>query len=128
MKIKERIKLQEKATGFLFPVVLFILIMLIGLGMNWKVIKNNNYKMPVLYENNFESKTHITYTDESEINYPFLSDRIRFIGGTWSLGDFVLAIGFAGSIWIFILMLRFLFKLSKINKKSQIELKGGKRI
>jgi len=71
---------------------LFTVITLIGGVMNFLVYKNNDCKMPVLNINTDHSEHHMTFFNNSEVQYPYLTDRHPLFNYYFSLGDIIMSI------------------------------------
>ncbi len=88
------IKYQKKIISVLVLIVLFCGLFLIGVIFNTWVQKANGGKMPfklsIIYEGvySYSDDTHFSYTDNSEVKYPILTDIIKTPFGIASLGDF----------------------------------------
>lgn len=59
----------------------FLFMVMIGTVMQYLVVTNNGGKMPVkvdeYYIPSFESDEHFSFENDSEVEYPYLTDRIK---------------------------------------------------
>ena len=95
----------------------FLIAVLFGVSFNFAVMINNQGKMPVLQEGNYSDSHHFSYLNNSEINYPYLSDIIPLFNYFWSIGDLIVLIGVTGFVLFSIIYI-------KVNLK---EVKNGIR-
>lgn len=109
-------KNQEKVMIYLGILVLSFIIMLMGLTMNSVVIKENGCKMPVLSRYIYETETHFSYLDHSNIKHYYLSDIFKIGKGIWGIGDFFLIGGF-GLFVISVFMIIKNIKFTKIENE-----------
>jgi len=84
-----------KYTRFLELEVLCIIIILLGVSLNFIAIRSNNNMMPV-YNTHvpFENLRYCEFNNFSEINFPYLSDVISTNFGIISIGDILVTGGF----------------------------------
>ena len=77
---------------YLQLIIISLCICIVGTTCNFKVMEENEGKMPV---KNFytENKDYITFYDDNEVNHPYLSDRIHMFRSIWSIGDIFMVIG-----------------------------------
>jgi len=95
----------------LFCLFCFSALFSAGMLFNFLAVANNKGLMPVNFDWDYETETHISYKSlEWEVNYIYLTDYFRVdffdIGIVFSIGDVLL-------IFSFILILIFAFKYSK---------------
>jgi len=77
-----------------FILCIAILIMMVGMTCNFIVMMENNGKMPVISEYEYNDKYHFTYQNFSGIRYPYLSDYIRIQYSLFSIGDLIMLFAF----------------------------------
>ena len=97
---------QQNRTIHLQAVLLILLtLILVGASFNHVAVKNNEGKMPVLEENDYqwETEDHVSYQNKSEIENPFFSDRFSFLNYVCSIGDFFMIV--SGIIWLVVCIL-----------------------
>lgn len=91
-------------------------LVILGTVMQYKVIINNNCRMPVLDSPNAEdSERHFNYLDKSEIEYWYLSDIIGVENERISIGDILIWMGY---ILILAFSIRYLIKCAKEEKRE----------
>ena len=95
--------------------------------MNLVAVFENDCRMPVKFTYfNYDSDRHFSYTENSEVNYPFLSDKYYFeyydYLVSFSIGDVFVLIGMP---MFAIFGLRLTWRLKKI---SQLNAMGEKPI
>jgi hypothetical protein len=70
-----------------------LIFILLGGMMNLYAISLNGGKMPVLFEQKYETTHHFTYQDLWDVNYPFLTDIINLRNYlVFSVGDIIVLI------------------------------------
>ena len=89
----------------LFIIILLMLVVFVGITMNFVVIVENSGKMPVLSAFIYETDEHFSYQEKSEIEYWFLSDMIEFQGSVSSIGDIIMILGFLSVMGIILVSL-----------------------
>lgn len=62
--------------NYWFWVSMFLMLAIWGMTMNFVVIKNNQGRMPVLSEIDYNSTTHFSFTNWSKVPYAYFSDII----------------------------------------------------
>lgn len=89
MKQTQIINEQSKIIRLQTYLVVALVFVMIGATCNHIAIKNNEGRMPVLVEGDYEykTKTHISYKENHEVEKPFVSDRFDFLHYTYSIGD-----------------------------------------
>ena len=101
MKKKINYKLAYSYTNFL---LLCMVIIMIGMACNFFVIRSNSMRMPFYSIYDYETETHFSYTNSSEINYWFLSDIVPIGNRLWSTGDLIMLLGVSMFIVTYVTM------------------------
>lgn len=87
---------------FLILIIIFLVLVMTGISMNFVAITNNNCKMPVKSDFEYEKVTHKYFINKEDINYFYLVDIFPIKFGKHiiiaSLGDFLITLGIIGSI------------------------------
>lgn len=97
-------------------VCLGFLLIIIGVILQYKVIINNDCKMPVLNSPDADySKEHFNFIDKEEISNYYLSDIIGWENERVSIGDVFIWLGII-IVWAF--SIRYSIKLYKDSQKS----------
>ena len=99
--INKLIKKQSEIINLQVLLLIGMTLIITGITCNYTAIKNNEGRMPVLVEGNYEykTKTHISYVEQNEVEYPFFSDRFHFLHYNYSIGDaFLIIFGAMGII------------------------------
>jgi len=72
----------------------FLMIIILGIIVNYIAFSSNGFQMPVRTEYNFDDGFHFSYQDSSEVKLWLLSDifniKDRFV---FSLGDVIIVLG-----------------------------------
>ena len=100
-----------------FVLVLFCIVMvLIGSGMNFAVMLNNNGKMPIYTSYEFTDETYFSFQDFSSegVNYPYLADIIWLKNYVVSVGDIIIYLSF---FFLIVVLVSYRLNLAKFNKK-----------
>jgi len=73
-----------------------------GIFLNYTVISNNECKMPFVANYHYETDTHVSFQDKSEVKYSYLSDviEIKLFNLIVSIGDIIMVVG--GFLVVFI--------------------------
>lgn len=100
----------KRATFYLYVTHFLLFFMLLGVSFNFLAITENSGKMPVWRMYIGVSKTHFTFHNFSEVNYPWLTDIIPFIDSRFSLGDIFIALP-----WLILVILWFFAFHSKFK-------------
>lgn len=80
-----------KEYKIMFLITVFLILGIVGGQMNIMAIASNDGKMPVRCDNCEVGKGYSTFTNDSEIVNPLLSDRFVFFDSiAFSLGDFIM--------------------------------------
>ncbi len=100
---------------------LFLLIMImLGGSLNIYVMEANGNKMPVLTYDSYETDTHFTFQNDSEIKFPMLADRhTGFIcrpGYVCSIGDYIMFILYPLFVLGGIFFIVYYIKAKKLKK------------
>lgn len=90
----------------------------LGMSLNFLVIKNNRGKVPVLSPFSFETSTHFSIENVSEINYLAFSDIFCSKWACLSLGDFFLFLG--GTFLILSFFMFILNVMSRVKSREVI--------
>lgn len=105
------------ANGLLwFRVVIAMMLMIIGMDMNFTVIESNK-GMPVKADYTFTTDKHFSFNNMSEIKYPYLADILSipsigsFPGLMFSFGDCFLIFGFSLMLSITLSQIRIVYKM-----------------
>lgn len=89
--------MRYKRLAILYQIEMIILVILIiGINFNAIVTNSNQGKMPV--KNGNSTKTHISYQNNNEVKYWYLSDIIKLPYLAMSIGDVLLYISMIGII------------------------------
>jgi len=96
-------------------------IMILGISANFIVIQTNNGMMPVWSNHMYNSTTHFTITNVSEVNNLQFADMWNVYNGIWSIGDILMILGCALSLYAYF---TFLYNITintviKIKKKKK---------
>lgn len=89
LKFKEMV-IPRKAYLFL---VLGIFFVVLGIAANFVVMTENDGKMPVWSDFNFDSDRHFRIYDVNDVNYLHLADIWEVWGSILSIGDLLMAFG-----------------------------------
>lgn len=117
-------ELKFKKIEFQVKFVLSAIIILCGAFMNLTVLVVNGGMMPVKiapeYEGfSFESRNHFTYVHDYEVRAPLFTDRIYFMNWILSIGDVVMALASALTLYNFIFMYKYVLKIKKAKKLNE---------
>ena len=74
-------------------------IMLVGGLLNYYAIAENQGKMPIYSNYNYESETHFTFQDKSEVKMFYLVDIFKLSFLYFSIGDIIIVL--AGGLGIY---------------------------
>jgi len=99
-------------------------IMILGFSANFIVIQTNNGMMPVWSNYMYNSTTHFTITNISEVNNLQFADMWHAYNGIWSIGDILMILGCVLSVYAYLmfmynLILDTAIKIKKIKKKKK---------
>jgi len=89
-------------------------VLILGIIMNFIVVKENKGLMPVLTEAEFETNEHFSFQDKGEVSYWFLGDIIPIGKSISSLGDLLIKGSVGGYIAIIIYKFVIWFKENSI--------------
>ena len=136
-KQKEKeLKLWKEMTFLTIIMGLCLFLILIGIGSNSIATQSNENRMPVKidYHTNYSTSTHFYYKYHSEVNNYLLTDIIKTGNTNWSIGDFLMILGFFSlNVFSFFVIRQTwrikkhqkennkFFKLNKSSKKKQLK-------
>ena len=109
--------INKKKIYFLMFFLICILVVLSGSLMNIRVINSNDGKMPVKCTYCIEDREHFNYNNDSEIKYPYLSDRIKINNMVYSIGNLVMYFGFGLLIISCLFLIYMSYKEEKLIKR-----------
>ena len=104
-----------------------VIIIIMGGMLNHSVIISNGCKMPVYTDEiNFSnSKSHFSFTDKNAVNNFYLSDifkiKIKNFLAIFSIGDFVVLLGFTFSIMSLVKKIKLNRRIKKNVRKEKIK-------
>lgn len=84
--------------------MIMLVILIIGINFNAVVTNANQGKMPV--KSGYSTKTHVSYQNNSEVKYWYLSDIIKLPYVAMSIGDLLLYISLTSTIVCFALIIK----------------------
>lgn len=122
-------KLLKRYILILSILCFLLLIMFVGLYLNFIVVINNSGYMPVKTAHALIPTTlHLKIINDSSINFPALIDRIEILNSIYSIGDIIII----SSLFLITICLIFLIlydiKINKLEKLNKInKYKNGKR-
>lgn len=93
MKKPSKFKLDNLSRIFLF-MLFSVMLVLIGVSFNSKAITSNDCKMPVKTTFSFSSNDHFAYYSPNQVNNWLLTDIFDTGRYIWSIGDFLMILGF----------------------------------
>lgn len=93
---------------------LFVLVIIIGMILNFMVVSLNNNQMPVKADSEYQDSFYFSYQNNSEVKLWILTDWIGFDTENnayrFSLGDIVMMCGVIGIIFYLIKFIRLIIK------------------
>jgi hypothetical protein len=103
--------------------IILLVTLFLGVGMNQSVKSLNGGKMPVYTNFKLNSPNHFAFTDKSQVNAYFLTDKIYFgIGNltVYSLGDVFIYLGGYGFLLIMTIdiIIMGIFAIKSIKEKN----------
>jgi hypothetical protein len=112
--------------GFRFMIIVnfFVILMMIGMSMNFVVIQSNAGRMPV-YGLNYETSSHFGYEENDTIKNRFFADNFEIYGDIFSIGDLLM---FISIICIILTGYIMIYTRWGINKAKQKKKDGNRKI
>ena len=129
MKIKETLKqkVDNRKMDYAWAILTLqvgLIIILFGAVMNLGVVTKNGCRMPVKADFELTTQqlvTHFDYSDNSEVNFWYLTDIFNFKtsrwSSWWSIGDFVIIFGFLYSLYGTAITLYYFIKWFSLKRK-----------
>lgn len=117
-------EIKNKYNLILVCVIFSILLVLTGGILNREVMEANDGKMPVKCCG-ISDEEHFNYYEDSEVNYPSLTDFIKIRSKIYSIGDLLMYLGFVMVSASFFVANIFAYKERKLAKKIKREKMRG---
>ena len=116
-------KLWRRLAILLILAHLCVILMMGGANLNSVAMNENNGKMPVKLDFyvNYEEQEHFYFVEKEEVNKYFLADITKIGNHLYSLGDFIIYLGFALYLALAVLIIIQSYKIIRLNKNSKKE-------
>lgn len=110
-----KIKFTNTENALLITII-SISISIVGMHLNWTVVDENNCKMPVWTNVEYETKTHFSFQEWNKPEHWYLADIFHINGQIYSIGDLLMYQVFILGLPAYCLFLY--FKVKDGRKKS----------